>query len=339
MTLQAVTPEELDAWLQTTEVTEEDEGADFEPLPIDAPANQDQPPKQKKGSWRRRSSLDEENISSKPCFGVDAKALLANINPEEKGGNDTRHTSAYNYLKRASDGSSTVVASNHYSQSSDRSSEILTFKKRRGSTPVTDSQDYSQFIRRSSTYSEVSNDTQNSDPYFRLVTNDSYKLDQEAQFSRHASQYSVPEHSMDQEARFSRRSSQFTVSQTQDVKCVESFLRAMEISQRSQKVLMNHQFSRFAEENKRSEAMRESEESRSLLVRLSRRSVVKIMTGGVNSTGVTGSKLNFIGCYKPNSKLGKQSNADRVAADLRRMEAMILAEQEQQLGNIRPNLR
>lgn len=345
MTLQAVSPDEFDAWLQTTEVAED--GGAFEPLPIDAPIKQDHPVKKKKASWRRRSSLDDENISSRPCFGVDAETLLANINQEEKaGGDETPSNFVNSYLKRSSDGSSTVVASNQYLQSADDQSEILTFKKRRVTGYTNDSGDCSQFVRKSSTYSQGSStysqgsiETEESNPYFRLVTDDSYKLDQEAQFSRHASQYSVPEHTMDQEARFSRRSSQFAVSQGQTAQGVESFLRAMEISERTHKILANHPFARYAEEMKRSQAMKESGESRSLLVRLSRRSAAKSLTGGMNSTDGAKSKLNSIGCsYNPTSNSIK-SNLDRVAADLRRMEAMLVAEQEQQLGIIRSEFR
>jgi hypothetical protein len=333
MAMQAVTPEELDAWLRTTEVTEEEEGGtDSEPMPIDAPPKQDQHIKKKK-AWRRRSSLDEDNISSRPCFGVDAEALLANARQEETGGEISPSTHVNPYLKRASEGSSTVVASNKYPRSSDHESDIVTFKKRRVTGT---SQDYSQFSRQDSTFSRGSIDSQCSSPYFRLVTDDSFKLDQEAKFSRHASQFSVPEHTMDQEARFSRRSSQFTVSQIQNAQGVESFLRAMEVSQRSHKMLMN-QLSRSGEDRIRPEAMRESEESRSLLVRLSRRTVVKSMVGGMNSAGVTRLNLNSLNCGRNPTSMNvmKNSNQDKVAADLRRMEAMIWAEQEQQLGRIR----
>lgn len=90
MTLQAVTPEELDEWLQTTEVADEDEAVpDIEPLPVDLPMKEARPPKKKKASWRRRSSLDEDNISSRPCFGIDAKALLASESQEDVGDAET----------------------------------------------------------------------------------------------------------------------------------------------------------------------------------------------------------------------------------------------------------
>ncbi|KAL7502671.1 hypothetical protein ACHAXN_000604 [Cyclotella atomus] len=323
MTLQAVTPEELDEWLQTTEVTEEDEAApDFEPLPVDLPVKQGRPSK-KKTSWRRRSSLDEDNIASRPCFGVDAKALLANESQEEME-EEVNHNP---YFKRSSDGSSTVVVSNQYPQSPDHGENFMILKKRRVSAP-SDARDSTEFNRQSSSYSQVSIDTtQTNTPYFRLVTDDSYKLDHEAQFSRHASQYAVPKHTMDQEARYSRRASQFTVSQNSQG--VESFLRAMEVSQRSHKMLLNQQFPASLEDMRRSEAMRECEESRSLLVRLSRRSVVKKMTGGMNSGLNCG--------YRPTSIVGKTSNLDKIAADLRRMEEMLLAEQatQEQLRNAR----
>jgi hypothetical protein len=323
MTLQAVTPEELDEWLQTTEVADEDEVVtDIEPLPVDLPMKQDRPPKKKKDSWRRRSSLDEDNISSRPCFGIDAKALLASESQEDVG--DAEHNS---YFKRSSDGSTTVVARNHYPQSSpDQSENFLILKKRRVNAPG-DAQGNAEFNRQSSSYSQVSIDTDSNTPYFRLVTDDSYKLDHEALFSRHASQYVVPKHTMDQEARYSRRSSQFTVSQNSQG--VESFLRAMEVSQRSYKMLMNQQFPRSLEDMRRSEAMRECEESRSLLVRLSRRSVVKSMASGMH-TGLSSG-------YRPTSITGKHSNLDEIAADLRRMEDMLRAEQatEQQLRNAR----
>lgn len=324
MSMQAVTPEELDAWLQSTEVTEEeDPEPNFEPSPVEAPpTKQEQSPKKKKGSWRRRSSLDEDNISSRPCFGVDASALLAEVSQEATEGEDNYcSTQLYPYPKRSSQGSSTVVVSNQYSHSPDNRCDNDSFKKRRVSGPTNDSQDNSQFNRRFSSYSHGSIESQQSTPFFRLVTDDSFMLDREAQFSRHSSQYSVPFHRMDQEARFSRRSSQFTVSQTQKSQGVESFLRAMEVSQRSHKMLMNnHQISTSVEEMGRSEAMRESAESRSLLVRLSRRSVAKNMTSGMNGSNLTSGHTS--------------SNHDRIAADLRRMEEMLRAEQEQ-LARIR----
>ena len=312
---QSVTPEELDAWLQTTEVTEEEEGGtDLEPLPVDVPAKakQNRCPK-KKGSWRRRSSLDEENISSRPCFGVDAETLLADVSHEAEGENNARYQ-LDSYRKRSSEGSSTVVASNIYPQSPEFQKDIMLLKKRRVSFP-TDIQDESQFSRQSSSYSNDTKDT----PYFRLVTDDSFKLDNEARFSRHSAQFSVPSHTMDQEARFSRRSSQFTVTHDQSVQGVESFLRAMEISQRSHSMLMSHRHS--LDEGRRSDAMRESGESRNLLVRISRRNVARSMTSGINS--------KFNSSYHPtSSSIAQQSNQDRVVAGLRRMENMLRVEQQ-----------
>ena len=313
---QSVTPEELDAWLQTTEVTEEEEGGtDLEPLPLEMRPKKNFPPK-KKASWRRRSSLDEENISSRPIFGVDAKALLANVSQEAE---DENYAFARmdSFRKRSSEGSSTVVASNIYPQSPEFQKDITLLKKRRVSCP-TDAQDNSQFDRQSSRYSQGSIDTENT-PYFRLVTDDSFKLDQEARFSRHSSQFSVPSHKMDQEARFSRRSSQFTVTQTQSVQGIESFLRAMEVSQRSQTMLMNRQPS--LNEGRRSEAMRESGESRNLLIRISRRNVIKSLTSGMNS------RINS-GYHPTSSSIAQQSNQDRVITDLRRIENMLRAEQQ-----------
>jgi hypothetical protein len=75
--------------------------------------------------------------------------------------------------------------------------------------------------------------------------------------------------------------------------------------------------------------LQECEESRSFLVQISRRCVDKSMASGMH-TGLS--------CgYCPTSTTGKHSNLDEVAADLRRMEYMLRAEQatEQQLRNAR----
>lgn len=358
-----VTPEELDAWLRSTDVTEEEEeGATIEPLPIEAAMkNHPSTHKKKKDSWRRRSSLDEENISSRPCFGVDALTILANVT-EEVG--EQIPLPENRFHKRSSESSGTVVASNlgpHHQEN-----EHLAFKKQK-ILCIARNQEQTQFDRQ---YSNCSIESQHL-PYSRLITDESYKLDPEAGFSRHSSQFTVPSHTMDQEAQYSRRSSQFSVSRTPDTEAIESFVQAMELSESSRIMLENHQISKSVEEAARCRAMKDSEESRSLLVRLGRRSVVKnrtsnmnegvarknfssmnnesvarmnsaaSMNSSVNSAERRDSSMNSASMmrglndmYHPasSSTTNQSIREDRVASDLRRLEDMLRVEQEKLAG-------
>lgn len=359
MTHNTVTPEELDAWLRSTDVTEEEEeeSATIEPLPIEA-AIQNHPPngKKKKDSWRRRSSLDEENISSRPCFGVDALTILANVT-EEVGEQIPLPKNGFH--KRSSDSSGTVVASNLGPQSQEN--EYLAFKKQK-IICIARNKEQTQFDRQ---YSNGSVESQHL-PYSRLITDDTYKLDPEAGFSRHSTQFTVPSHTMDQEAQYSRRSSQFSVSRTLDIEAIESFVQAMELSERSRIMLQNHhQFSESVGDAGRYQAMEDSGESRSLLVRLGRRSVAKNRTSNMND-GVAGTnsscrnnesvnRMNSAASmnssvnsaesrnscmtglndmYHPTSSstTNKSTHEDRVASDLRRLEDMLRVEQEKLAG-------
>ena len=183
------------AILRTTEISEdEEEETGFPPLTVSVPSTQELPIKKKTISMNRRSSLDEDNISSRRCFGVDAETLLAHLRQEEEEEEEdnvsTYENPCLNYYKRTSvDG---------VPQSSGHQSKITTFKKRRVTVA---SEDSSQFTRK------VSNDAS----YFRRVT----QVGHEAQCSRLASQFSVP-------------GSQFTVSQTGISQVAESFLRAVD---------------------------------------------------------------------------------------------------------------
>jgi hypothetical protein len=306
MPLQAVTPEELDEWLKFTKVTkEEDEDSQHKVRPIDSSSKQGQSSKKKVGSWRRRSSLDEDGISARPCFGVDASAILADVSQEE--------SLRALHPKRTSSSSSSVIANNHHLHSSDRQAEMNSFKKRRVSCPPNDRNGNSQYVPQLISHSHGSH-AESGTPYSRLVTDDSCRLDREAALSPHYSQFASPSHTMDTEARYSRRSSQFTTFQTQNCQGSESFLRAMEVSQRSHKMLMNYQFPSSVEERGMPLSMRDSAETRSLLVRLIRRSIVNSMETRQNRSSLS---------------IDKMSRHNRVAAYLRKMENMLLAEQEQ----------
>ena len=397
MSLQAVTPEELDAWLQSTEVTEEEEEEldawlqkvteeeenevePFERMQIDAPSKtKNQHCTKYERAWHRCSSLDEDNISSRPCFGVDAIALLAE-SQEEMDGRISPFNHVEPYLKSpdgqsetfkkrrvtvASQGEistskkrrvtgtsteSSQLSRRRSSQFSNRRStvasqgEISTSKKRRVTGTSTESSQFSR--RRSSQFSNrrstLSLGSSSSDaPYFRRVTeHDSLKLDQEARFSRHASQFSVTEHTMDEEARFSRRSSQITVSRAENAQGAEAFLRAMEVSEQSHKMLMNHKSPMPCEERARSEAMRQSEKSRSALVRLSIKSFVKSIYDDMKSTGIAMPNHNNHSCDESSSMNAmKDSNQHEMEAGLLKMAAMLRAEQERQLKRIRSEFR
>lgn len=308
-----VTPEELDAWLRLTSV----DGEDIKPV---CHKVQHEPAKkwQKKGSWRRRSSLDEDNISERPIFGIDANALLSSEGQVENQGEDEVATSLRPFVKRGFQGSestATVVTNNHHNSAANPDfDEILSPKKRRVSLPLSerlnDQQDQTQ--------------KSNENNYCRLVTDHSYCIDYEAKFSRRSSQFTVPSRTVDQEAHYSRRSSQFNTNTGNG--SMESFVYAMEVAQRSQNMLLDHPLTRSEEFF---EATKESEMSRALLVKIGRRSVFKTMMNG-NGNGMQ-SRPNVMS-RMPAPYMGNPNNRRGVAAGLHRMmEEMKRAEQEEEL--------
>jgi hypothetical protein len=318
-----VTPEELNAWLHSTEVTEGDE-SELDAQPTFQEINNYQPQKRKvkPGEWRRRSSLDEENISERPCFGLDAETFLFeglgregdNLNPHlkfssQKGDVNFAHNNQQKYMFQ------------NYEE------DFLANKKRRVTPDWPENRDNANmFSRKCSSYSQASyNSNQNIDHtlYSRLVTDDNYNLDHEAQYSRRSSQFTIPSQMMDQEARYSRRASQFKVCpQSRANHGFESFLDSLEVSKVSQDMLLDHS---HPLPDEYLNAMKESEMSRSLLMKLSRRNVLRTMENRIEQ------QLNQ-SCGAPVPFVRKQYVQERVAVDIQVIrEKMKRAKQEEEL--------
>ncbi|KAL3788931.1 hypothetical protein HJC23_000215 [Cyclotella cryptica] len=285
-----VTPEELDAWLRSTLVIEPNEENQGEPL-YEAEPNHPRR-KRKKGLVRRCSSLDKDDIFSQT---FDAAMLLANEAQKDVGEEDNIFAQLNPYS----------AIDNNFRGIPDCHHDMPPTKKRRVSSPPSPGD--LPYQSQSSQGAQPSCRRKNT-PYSRLVTDDAFPLDHEAQYSRRSCRYTPPFHTIDHEARYSRRSSLYTVpSNTPAGRGVYSFLQAMELSQRSYSMLLDLKFSVPIGGNLG--AMRESEMSRNLLFKMSRRTTVKNMTSAIINGGQCGSV----------SPEGNQYDQESVITELRRI--------------------
>ncbi|KAL7476227.1 hypothetical protein ACHAW6_002102 [Cyclotella cf. meneghiniana] len=317
-----VTPEELDAWLRTTVVMEA-ENEDYHHEPTSYEDEPNHPLKKREDELlRRRSSSGKDDISSRSCVGADAAVLYANEAQKDVQEGDNVFARLSPYFMLPSEGSKTVDNKHHFRGIQACHDDVLPSKKRRVSPPPPGElgchHQNSHVAQPSYIVKEI--------PYCRLVTDDSVSLDREAQYSRRSSQYTQPFRAIGHDDGYSICSSLYTVlSDNVPDQGVHSFLRAMEVSQRSHDMLFDLKNSMLIRGSL--EAMRESRMSRTLLFEMNRRTVVKNMSGA---------SVNEVQCGSP-SLGGKQYDQEIVAADLQRIvrEEMLRSQQRQEFMRYR----